>query len=191
MMEKNNVKDKVIVVTAGCSNLGRFLTNELAQSGAKLALLDDTGRLGEAYESELNLFTEVLFLKVDVADLQAMNQAVTQILERFHHIDVLLELPYPSRDYDHTSLHELLTGQDEYLNIYRIPMSIAGQHCFNQGEGCIICVSRDYGVVAYIEGLAKDAERWISPYLRIYGLNASELSPEQLRQTIKEIIYKS
>lgn len=83
---------KVVLVTGGCSGIGRALVLRFAQAGARLAILDvqqaELASLLQHLRDHHNV--EALGLCCDVADAGAVQQAVAQVVEQFGGIDVLV-----------------------------------------------------------------------------------------------------
>lgn len=83
---------KVVLITGGCAGIGRALAMRLAQAGARLVILDLQQAELDSLLQHLrdNLNCEAIGLCCDVADAQAVKQAVAQACERFGGIDVLI-----------------------------------------------------------------------------------------------------
>ncbi|MNO66198.1 putative oxidoreductase SadH [compost metagenome] len=83
---------KVVLVTGGCSGIGRALVLRFAQAGAKLVILDlDQSALDSLVQHlQQHLNVEALGLRCDVADAEAVQRAVALAVERFGGIDVLV-----------------------------------------------------------------------------------------------------
>jgi NAD(P)-dependent dehydrogenase (short-subunit alcohol dehydrogenase family) len=83
---------KVVLVTGGCAGIGRALVLRFAQAGARLVILDlqqaELDSLLQLVRDQHNV--EALGLCCDVADPQAVQQAVQQVREQFGGIDVLV-----------------------------------------------------------------------------------------------------
>src|SRR3990167_8169051 len=83
---------KVVLVTGGCSGIGRALVLRFAQAGARLVIFDlqqtELDSLLQLVRDQHNV--EALGLCCDVADPLAVQQAVAQVLEQFGGIDVLV-----------------------------------------------------------------------------------------------------
>lgn len=82
---------QVVLITGGSRGLGLVLARQLAQQGAKLALLArDEGELREAARELTAKGSEVLTLVADVTAQAEMTDAVRQVVERFGRLDVLI-----------------------------------------------------------------------------------------------------
>ncbi|PKM31154.1 MAG: short chain dehydrogenase [Gammaproteobacteria bacterium HGW-Gammaproteobacteria-11] len=91
-MGRGVFQQKVVVITGGCAGIGRALALRFAQSGARIAILDVQDEPLVAFRQQLmdKLNADVLALHCDVADEQACEQAMRQVLEHFGGIDILI-----------------------------------------------------------------------------------------------------
>ena len=85
-----DINGKVIVITGGCSILGRGIALYLAEQGAKIVILDRMEEIGKELETELKMKTEAMFLVTDVLNKEVLEENKIAILERFNTIDILL-----------------------------------------------------------------------------------------------------
>jgi NAD(P)-dependent dehydrogenase (short-subunit alcohol dehydrogenase family) len=82
---------RVVVVTGGSRGLGLLLARELAEQGARLALVArDEVTLERARQELSEHGAEVLALPCDIGERAAVEQAVEQIVARYGRIDVLI-----------------------------------------------------------------------------------------------------
>jgi len=85
-------RHKVVLVSGGCSGIGRALVLRFAQAGAHPVILDlDQAALDSLVQhlrEHLNI--EALGLRCDIADAEAVERAVALAVERFGGIDVLV-----------------------------------------------------------------------------------------------------
>lgn len=83
---------KVVLVSGGCSGIGRALVLRFAQAGAYPVILDlDQAALDSLVQHlREHLNVEALGLRCDIADAEAVQCAVAQAIERFGGIDVLV-----------------------------------------------------------------------------------------------------
>lgn len=83
------LKDKVVLLTGAASGIGRALVVQLQKAGAKLAICDVRADMLE--EVTQNLPEEQYFSSVlDVTDESAVNTFIDAIINKFGHIDVLI-----------------------------------------------------------------------------------------------------
>lgn len=79
------LKDKVAIVTGAGQGMGRAIARLFASEGAHVVALDVN--LAAAQET---VGPEGLALDVDIADSAAVNAAFDTVLEKFGHVDVLV-----------------------------------------------------------------------------------------------------
>ncbi len=85
-----NIKDKVAVITGGDSGIGIATAKLLTAEGVKVALIDKTDdKLKQAAE-EVGKIGEVAGFQADLRELEQVEKAKTQILERFGKVDILV-----------------------------------------------------------------------------------------------------
>ncbi|MDH0292064.1 SDR family oxidoreductase [Pseudomonas sp. GD04087] len=85
-------RHKVVLVSGGCSGIGRALVLRFAQAGAHPVILDlDQAALDSLVQHlREHLNVEALGLRCDIADAEAVERAVVLAVERFGGIDVLV-----------------------------------------------------------------------------------------------------
>ncbi|AGI22604.1 SDR family oxidoreductase [Pseudomonas sp. MT3] len=85
-------RHKVVLVTGGCSGIGRALALRFAQAGSHLVILDlDQAALDSLVQHlREHLNVEALGLRCDIADPEAVRQSVALAIERFGGLDVLV-----------------------------------------------------------------------------------------------------
>ena len=93
-------RHKVVLVSGGCSGIGRALALRFARAGARLAILDLDQAALDSLVQHLrdHLGGEALGLRCDVADADAVERAVALAVERFGGIDVLVNNAGITRD---------------------------------------------------------------------------------------------
>lgn len=91
-MGRGAFQQKVVVITGGCAGIGRALALRFAQAGAHLAILDVQEESLVAFRQQLHdkLNADVLAINCDVSDDQACADAMTQVVDRFGGIDLLI-----------------------------------------------------------------------------------------------------
>ncbi|WP_207884624.1 SDR family oxidoreductase [Pseudomonas sp. 30_B] len=85
-------RHKVVLVTGGCSGIGRALALRFAQAGSHLVILDLDQAALDSLVQHLREHhnVEALGLRCDIAEPEAVSRAVALAIERFGGIDVLV-----------------------------------------------------------------------------------------------------
>ncbi|WP_412463433.1 SDR family NAD(P)-dependent oxidoreductase [Halobacteriovorax sp. RT-2-6] len=85
-MNRIDLKDKVIVITGSTGGLGAALSVELAERGAKLALMDIDSEKLRKQASELG----GLALSIDVTSYESLELAMAKVFDYFGKIDIVV-----------------------------------------------------------------------------------------------------
>jgi NAD(P)-dependent dehydrogenase (short-subunit alcohol dehydrogenase family) len=78
-----SMDDQAVFLTGAAEGLGREIARELARVGKRLALMDVQAEKLQTIATELSAVTEVLPIKVDLADAAATEAAVQQALDHY------------------------------------------------------------------------------------------------------------
>ena len=85
------IKNKGVLITGGASGLGGACAQLLSGEGAKVAIVDLNGELGEALAARLNSAgNTALFVKANVTEEESMQAAVRAAVEAFGSLHVLI-----------------------------------------------------------------------------------------------------
>lgn len=85
------VNGKVVIVTGGGKGIGRYVAGTFLDAGAKVVVADfDASSLDEALQALNQKSTEVLGIQADVRDEDQVKKLVSQTVERFGRVDVLI-----------------------------------------------------------------------------------------------------
>lgn len=88
---KFSFKEKVVVITGASSGIGKELSLQLAEKGAKLILASrDIERLTITKEDCLKLTENVLTVQTDVSDKEQCKNLIDKTIEAYGRIDVLI-----------------------------------------------------------------------------------------------------
>lgn len=82
------LKDKVALITGGAAGIGKATAELFAKEGAKVVICDVDEERGQALAAELG--DECSFYKVNVADRQAVQEWIDDVVEKYDRIDVLI-----------------------------------------------------------------------------------------------------
>ena len=86
-----DLMDKIAIVTGGASGIGRGICLVLAEQGATVVVADVNGKGAEAVAAELaDAGRRAMAIVLDVTDQASVNGMVSQVLEKFGQIDILV-----------------------------------------------------------------------------------------------------
>ena len=84
------IKGKVAVITGGDSGMGKATAKLLANEGVKIALSDKTSDELQATAEEISKIGEVFPVTADLTDVEQVEAAKQQILDRFGTVNILV-----------------------------------------------------------------------------------------------------
>jgi 3-oxoacyl-[acyl-carrier protein] reductase len=90
------VKDKVVLITGGAAGIGKATAERFAAAGARVVICDVNEESGDAVATALG--PGACFYAVDVADRQAVQAWVEDVVARYGWIDVLINNAGITRD---------------------------------------------------------------------------------------------
>jgi NAD(P)-dependent dehydrogenase (short-subunit alcohol dehydrogenase family) len=142
----------VVAVTGASSGIGRALSLELAARGARLGLIARRGDLLEEIAAEArSRGGDAIALPCDVTSRAEFEQAIEQTIERFGHLDVLVNNAGRGQ---YAYIEE--TPDEQIENIFRVNVfslwygtSAALRHMHRRGRGHIINMSSMAGKLGY------------------------------------------
>ncbi len=82
------MKDKVVLVTGGAAGIGKATALRFAEEGAKVVICDVNESVGQ--ETLKSLGKDASFYKVNVADRQAVQKWIDEVVAKYGRIDVLV-----------------------------------------------------------------------------------------------------
>lgn len=89
-MSLTSFKDKTILITGASAGVGAACARHFASAGANLALVARGEPALQAIAQELSVQTQVITIVADVADMTSCDQIVTQVINHFGSIHVLV-----------------------------------------------------------------------------------------------------
>lgn len=82
-------RNKTVIVTGAGTGIGRAIVHDFVQAGARVALMGR--RIEKLEEAAAGLpQAQVLFLSCDVANREAVNRAVQEVITRFGPVDIVV-----------------------------------------------------------------------------------------------------
>jgi len=90
MMKQIVLEDKTVIVTGAAQGIGRGIALMLAESGAKVAVVDISDKIDEVVKTISDLGSSGLALKCDVANYEQVGKTVERVLSKFEKVDILV-----------------------------------------------------------------------------------------------------
>jgi NAD(P)-dependent dehydrogenase (short-subunit alcohol dehydrogenase family) len=156
---KFSLEGKVAIVTGGAGILGKHFCRGLAESGAKVAILDiqkdNASNLANSINSEFS--SRSIGYHCDVSDPGSVNEAVMQVVSDFGKIDILHNNAASKSDdlnayfspFENYSLHEWRKVMSVNIDGMFLMAQSVGNQMIKQGQGgSIIQTASIYGVAA-------------------------------------------
>lgn len=146
-----DIKDRVAIITGGYGVLGASMARCLATQGVHVVILGRKPEKGEPLVEELSsLGAEALFCKADVLDREALVAARNTIVEKWGHIDILINaaggnMPGATIMPDKSFLDIDFSAFNGVMNLNLmgtvIPTVVFGEQMAKQKTGSIINIS--------------------------------------------------
>ena len=160
VMDKYSLKGKTVLVTGGAGLLGRQFTKALGEAGASVLVADLDLERSEIHSAALSdLGIEAHPVYVDVTQKSSVEQMVETALEKFGHLDVLVNSAAldPKFDKEHIDQQNNNAFEDYSLEAWNqtIDVNLTGvflscqaavRPMLKQGGGIIINISSIYGI---------------------------------------------
>lgn len=166
-----SMKDKTVVFTGGCGNLGRPMVKSLLEYGANVVVPSRTDRFDESYQ-QWKEEGKLVFLEADLSDKECFNDIFNKTEELFGGIDVLVNcVAYgggaggKSCEYrlDKISDETWEEGIDGTLHvIFRATRAVI-PYFDKKGKGNIVNVGSMYGLIAPDFDIYGDDIPWNPP----------------------------
>lgn len=146
-----DVKGRVALITGGYGILGSSMARCLAAEGAHVVIIGRNKEKGQYLVDELSATgTEALFCQADVLDREMLERAKTQILDKWGHIDILINaaggnMPgatiAPGQTVFDLNMEHFVKVTGLNLNGTVLPTLVFADQMVKQGKGSVINVS--------------------------------------------------
>jgi len=202
------LQDEVVFITGGASGLGRALVDRFVKEGAKVAVFDKSPDRVRQLEQEHG--KAVVSIAGDVRSLEDLKRAVTQCVDTFGKIDVLIpnagiwDYNMPLVDLPDDNVDKAF---DEVFQINVKGYILAAKACLPAlvaSRGSIICTISNAGFYPNgggplytatkhaVVGLVRELAYELAPYVRVNGIgvggmNTSLSGPGSLGMSEKSI----
>ncbi|MDY6930119.1 MAG: cis-2,3-dihydrobiphenyl-2,3-diol dehydrogenase [Pseudomonadota bacterium] len=202
------LQDEVVFITGGASGLGRALVDRFVKEGAKVAVFDKSPDRVRQLEQEHG--KAVVSIAGDVRSLEDLKRAVTQCVDTFGKIDVLIpnagiwDYNMPLVDLPDDNIDKAF---DEVFQINVKGYILAAKACLPAlvaSRGSIVCTISNAGFYPNgggplytatkhaVVGLVRELAYELAPYVRVNGIgvggmNTSLSGPGSLGMSDKSI----
>ncbi|MHC1679320.1 MAG: SDR family oxidoreductase [Candidatus Cryosericum sp.] len=197
MTQGYGLQDKVVIVTGGAAGIGRATAVRFAEEGARISIWDMNAEAGAATLADLRqMNVEAMFQLVNVADVDAVEKAVAEIVSARGHFDVLVDNAGITRDGQLVKYKEgVVTGTmsdanfDAVIGVNLKGVFVATRavapHMIKQGHGVILSASSvvaaygNFGQTNYAAtkaGLIAMTKTWARE-LGKYGIRVNAVAP--------------
>ncbi|WP_141730822.1 SDR family oxidoreductase [Oligoflexus tunisiensis] len=203
-----DLSNKVIVYTGAAGLIGSAACRKMYDAGASLALIDTNGESLENLSYSLDRSSSPSRLQLlsdcDLLSEQDVDKAIQTIVDRFGHIDCLINCHYPRTTdwgaiFEDIDINSFRKNIDAHLNSYFLMCQRFSKHMMKQGYGNIINFSSIYGMTgpdfsvyegsemtmpagyAAIKGGISNLTRYLSSYLGPHGIRVNAICPGGVR----------
>lgn len=189
---------KTVLITGGTRGIGRACVEKFAQAGWNVSFLY---RSSDGEAKELQDRYNTFAIKCDVSSSHDVNSAVSQVVDRFGAIDLLVN----NAGVSHTGLLQDMTDEEWQrivstdLNSVFYTSRAVIPHMLHQGSGSIVNVSSMWGVtgasceVAYsaakagVIGFTKALAKELAPsHIRVNSVAPGAIETDMLSEYTKE-----
>ncbi|HWQ21825.1 MAG TPA: 3-oxoacyl-ACP reductase FabG [Clostridia bacterium] len=197
MSQGYGLQDKVVIVTGGAAGIGRATAMRFAEEGARVSIWDMNAEAGAVTLADLkSKNAEAMFQLVNVADAEAVEKAVADVVTAWGHVDVLVNNAGITRDGQLVKYKEgVVTGTmsdasfDAVIGVNLkgvfVSTRAVAPYMIKQGHGVILSASSvvaangNFGQTNYAAtkaGLIAMTRTW-SRELGKYGIRVNAVAP--------------
>jgi 3-oxoacyl-[acyl-carrier protein] reductase len=146
-------KDQIVIITGGCSGIGRAAAVQFAQQGAKIFLADLSEKTGDELVEELEkMGADATFARIDVTDPEDVQRMVDECVLRFGGVDILLNsagILGPRTRTEKYPADAFRRVMDVNVNGTFYTMQAVLPHFLSKKKGCIVNVASVAGLNAF------------------------------------------
>jgi NAD(P)-dependent dehydrogenase (short-subunit alcohol dehydrogenase family) len=162
----NRVNGKVAIITGGARGIGKAACKLLAEEGAKIAVTDVAEEEGKKVAEDIRKNGgDAEFWKLDISDEEQVKSVITEVVEKFGKVDVLVNnagiggASKPTHEYTEEEWDKVM---DINVKGYFLCTKHAIPRMKDAGGGSIIYLSSIYGIVGSADVPAYHASKGAS-----------------------------
>lgn len=189
------LKDKVAIVTGGANGIGLETCRLFAREGAKLMIADIVIEEANKVATELkSQGCELITMKVNVSNLEEINELIEVTLRQFGHIDILANIAGGSAGPVIKTKHGLFANSTRERWEEMINLNLYGtlnctraaiNHMIGRGTGRIVNFASTAGMIGMQKGVEYSAAKGgiigftkaLAKEVAPYGINVNCISP--------------
>lgn len=193
-----DMENTVAIVTGATGQLGTQMADALAEAGSNVVIVARTAEDCEKKAADLSeQHTEAIAIPTDVTDPESVNSMVSEVMDQFGRIDVLVNNAYSgtTAPFEEMSLKEWNAALEGGLTSTFLCSQAVAPIMTRQKKGSIINIGSIYGVVAPNQEIYGDSglnspvnygpvkagviqlTRWLATYLANDGVRVNCISP--------------
>jgi NAD(P)-dependent dehydrogenase (short-subunit alcohol dehydrogenase family) len=182
------LKEKVVVVTGGASNIGRAISFAFGNEGATVIIADmDEKKANEVAEEIKTNKSNAIAVKTDITDRDDVQKMMEKVVNEFGRIDILIN--NVGWNIDQLFMEEDPEKWERIIdinlkgNIYCTRAAL--EYMIKQNSGCIVSVGSDAGKIGeYREAVYSSCKAGIIAFMRSitkevgrYGIRSNVVCP--------------
>ncbi len=189
---------RVAIVTGGPGRVGRQICNTLSELGAHVIVVSRTRGECQSLVDDLSAEgTEGLAVEADVTDPDAVDRMVTEVLDQFGQVDILVNNAYSGEaaSFEEMTVSQWRSALDGAMTSTFLCSKAVAPGMKDRESGSILNIGSIYGVVApdqSIYGRANNnnpinygpakagviqTTKWLAAYLGQWGIRVNCVSP--------------
>ena len=155
MRENWLLNDRVVVITGGAGLIGRRFSSVVAEHGGIAVVADLDAGAAAAVADEISVGHEgkVLAVEIDVTSQTSIDALISDLHERFGHVDAVVNNAYPKnknfgRKFGEVGYQDFCENVGMHLGGYFLVAQQFSQYFRQQGGGKIVNMASVYGLMA-------------------------------------------
>lgn len=159
-----NFKDKIVLVTGGASGIGKIMVRKALERKAACVVIWDINEVG--LQQTLNEFehfdSKILIFKVDVSNLEAIQNTATKVLSELKYIDILINnagIVVGKYFHEHTALDISKTMTINSDAIMQITLAFLPE-MMKRNSGSICNIASSAGLISNPKMSVYAASKW-------------------------------